>query len=249
MDFESAQGKITELIRNDVLSARDEKIFLSLVLENEMAAKDVYHATSGKSGFPSRYKIVTALTSVCKGNEIAREEARSLVQRLTFRDCSYDVECGFKSWLLGESDDMPLSLPMEKNVAGFFVRAQYRTICYISKVSEFPARLCVYGMMKGYIELFKNTLQHIVTEFGIDYARNFINQLVERYNVPDANLMAMVSVIYAGPAKQKAETQLYREYIEGWVNENKDNFLAEISSVLGGDWHKKVLKKLEKDGI
>ena len=115
--------------------------------------------------------------------------------------------------------------------------------------SQFPARICVYGMIRGYIELFKNTLQNILAEFGIDYARTFIDQLVKRYGVADADVMAMVSVIYTGSARTKLETQLYREYIEEWRSSNRDYFISEITSVLVGDWRKKVLKKFEKDGI
>lgn len=249
MEYECIKNKITELIRNDVLNARNDKIFTSLVLGNEAAAKEVYRSTYGKSGFPTRYKIVTTLTGVCRGEDIAKEEIKDLVQRLTFRDCSPDLENEFRNWLLEEYDVMPLSLPMEKKVQGFFSRQQYRTICYISKVSQFPARICVYGMIRGYIELFKNTLQNILAEFGIDYARTFIDQLVKRYGVADADVMAMVSVIYTGSARTKLETQLYREYIEEWRSSNRDYFISEITSVLGGDWRKKVLKKFEKDGI
>lgn len=249
MEYEIAKEKIIEFIRNDVLSARDEKIFASLVLDNETVAKEVYRATYGKAGYPTRYKIVTTLTGVCRGEDIAKEEIKALVQRLTFRDCSAELEFAFRNWLHGESDVMPLSLPMEKRVMGFFTRQQYKTICCISKVSQFSARICVYGMVKGYMELFKDTLQNIITEFGIDYAREFIDQLVKCYNVSDAHLMAMISAIYAGPSKTKLETMLYREYIEEWRNSNRDYLIAEISSVLGNDWRKKVLKKFEKDGI
>lgn len=61
--------------------------------------------------------------------------------------------------------------------------------------------------------------------------------------------MAMVSVIYTGSARTKLKTQLYREYIEEWRSSNRDYFISEITSVLVGDWRKKVLKKFEKDGI
>lgn len=100
MEHESIKDKITELIRNDVLNARNDKIFTSLVLDNEAAAKEVYHSTYGKSGFPTRYKIVTTLTGVCRGEDIAKEEIKDLVQRLTFRDCSPDLENEFRNWLL-----------------------------------------------------------------------------------------------------------------------------------------------------
>ena len=108
-----------------MLNARNDKIFTSLVLDNEAAAKEVYHSTYGKSGFPTRYKIVTTLTGVCRGEDIAKEEIKDLVQRLTFRDCSPDLENEFRNWLLEENDVMPLSLPMEKKVQGFFSRQQY----------------------------------------------------------------------------------------------------------------------------
>lgn len=250
MDFELAKAEILELIQKDGLTAPDEKVFTSLVLENEDAAKEVYRSTGGKPGHPLRYKIVTALTNVCRGEDIAREESLALVNRRKFRDCTTEEETAFRAWLLCQTDEKPASMPMEVYVAGFFSRPQYRTICYISKVSEFPARLCVYGMARGYIELFKDTLQQILAEFGIDYARNFINQLVCRYQVPESDLMVMASVIYAGPAKQKLEVQLYREYIDGWVNRDRAGFLASLSATLGGkDWHGKVLKKFEKEGL
>lgn len=249
MEYETAKEKITELIKNDVLSARNEKIFIPLVLENEEAAKEVYRITHGMAGFPTRYKIVTTLTGECRGEDIAKEEAEFLVNRLTFRDCSREDERAFRIWLLGETDVMPEVFPMEKKVACFFSRPEYRTICYISKVCEFPARLCVYGMVKGYIELFKSTLQHIITEFGIDYARDFIERLVNRYEVSEAYVMAMVAAIYAGPANQKLESQLYREYIAGWVDTDREHFLSIPSSTLNDDCRKKVFRKLEKEGI
>ncbi|MBE5875365.1 MAG: hypothetical protein E7290_00600 [Lachnospiraceae bacterium] len=249
IEYEIAKEKIVEFIRKDVLSARDEKCFASLVLDNEDVAKEVYHATYDKAGYPIRYKIVTTLTGDSRGEDIAKEEIKVLVQRLTFRDCSPELECAFRNWLLCESDVMPLELPTEKKVMGFFTRQQYQTICCMTKVSQFSARICVYGMVKGYMELFKDTLQNIIIEFGIDYAREFINQLVKCYNVADAYLMAMVAAIYAGPAKSKLEITLYREYIEKWRDSNRDYFIAEISSVLGNDWRKKVLKKFEKEGI
>lgn len=249
MEFGCVKEQITEFIKNDVLGARNEKIFTSLVLNNEAIAKEVYRDTYGQPGYPSRYKIITVLTNVCRGEDIAREEVNELVHRLSFRDCSPESAREFTGWLVVEHGDMPSSFPMEKKVQGFFSRQQYRTICYISKVSQFSARLCVYGMVKGYIELFKDTLQNIITEFGVDYARNFIDQSAARYDVADSYLMAMVSVIYAGPAKTKLETQLYREYIDKWSNSNRDYFMTEIGTVLGVDWHKKVLRKFEKDGI
>ena len=79
MEHESIKDKITELIRNDVLNARNDKIFTSLVLDNEAAAKEVYHSTYGKSGFPTRYKIVTTLTGVFRGEDIAKEEIKDLM--------------------------------------------------------------------------------------------------------------------------------------------------------------------------
>ena len=72
---------------------------------------------------------------------------------------------------------------------------------------------------------------------------------MKRYGVADADVMAMVSVIYTGSARTKLEIQLYREYIEEWRSSNRDYFISEITSVLVGDWRKKVLKKFEKDGI
>lgn len=249
MEFESAKEQIRNLIQNDELNARNDKLLLSLVLGNEEAAKAVYRDTCGQSGFPSRYKIVTALTGICKGEDIANEEIQFLVHRLAFRDCTTEEERIFREWLLTETDHMPELFPMEIKVQGFFSRQQYRTIAYMSKVSEFPARLCVYGLKKGYIELFKDTLQPMLKELGIEYTRSFIDQLLIRYDMADADFMAMASVIYAGPAKQALETKLYREYIDAWIKTDRESFFTKLCSILGDDWRKKVLKKFEKDGL
>lgn len=50
---------------------------------------------------------------------------------------------------------------------------------------------------------------------------------MKRYGVADADVMAMVSVIYTGSARTKLETQLYREYIEEWRSSNRDYFISD----------------------
>ena len=61
--------------------------------------------------------------------------------------------------------------------------------------------------------------------------------------------MAMLAAIYAGPANQKLESRLYREFIAGWVDADREHFLSILSSTLNDDCRKKVFRKFEKEGI
>ena len=150
-------------------------------------------------------------------------------------------EQALRMWLSGESDVMPDMMPDNRYVV-FFGNAEL--FCYMSKVCEFTARLCVYGILKGYVDLFREPVKEIMRNRGLDGAKDFLDNLIERYSVSKKDVMQMYSAVFVAPAKTKEEKIFYAEYVEQWMESSKEEYI-EVIAEMGKDWHKKILKKLE----
>lgn len=79
---------------------------------------------------------------------------------------------------------------------------------------------------------------------GVDYTHSFMNNMVARYRISNSNIMRMYSAVYVG-RKTKLEREFYFGYIQAWVKDDKDEYLAAVGK-MGGEWRRKVLAALRK---
>lgn len=243
MDMEIKKEMMTYVDRGWGLDRKSEKRFKELVLKHEEIAKEVYRNTSHQPGNNVRKMILMFLNNENRGADLAKEEAHRLAYAMEVVDCSKEEEEAFKLWLSGESDSMPDKLPRNKYVVFIGNYVDSEQLCYMSKVSEFTARCLVYGLHRGYVDLFRESVKEMMRNLGVQHTRNFLDAMFERYKISQKDVMQMYSAIFAGGAKTKEEKAFYTEYVEKWLATSKEEYLAAISEI-SKDCRNKIMKKL-----
>ena len=224
------------------LTGKEQKILESLITENEDIAKNIYRTVN----YRSKAFILIYLIKKGGGDDIAQERARELAYEWELKNCTEKAEIEFKSWLSGENDNMPETMPISKYVV-FFPHYENLELCYLSMVSVFAERVCVYGMRKGYVDLVKEPVKEMMSEIGTYYADYFLKHTIIKYNISNKDVMQMYSVIYS-IRKTKQENEFYLTFIQEWIKNSKDEYIKAINDI-SKDAGKKVLKKLEKENL
>lgn len=143
---QEAEKRIKEYIQASSmsLSKKEEQDFKELVIHNEETAKKVFRG----SNHTGKAYILIYLNSQGKGADIAKEEAAAWAGQMEFINSNPLEERAFRSWLSGETDIMPETMPVNKYIMGFPHRKNVE-LCYLSKVCTFTERLIVYGINSG----------------------------------------------------------------------------------------------------
>lgn len=147
---QEAEKRIKEYIQVSTmgLSKKEEQDFNELVLRNEETAKKVFRG----SNHTGKAYILIFLNSQGKGADIAKEEAAAWAGQMEFINSNPLEERAFRSWLSGEIDIMPETMPVNKYIMGSPHRKNVE-LCYLSKVCTFTERLIVYGIKRGYVDI------------------------------------------------------------------------------------------------
>ena len=153
---QEAEKRIKEYIQASSmgLSKKEEQDFKELVIHNEETAKKVFRG----SKHVGKAYILIYLNSQGKGADIAKEEAAAWAYQMEFINSNVSEEREFRSWLSGETDIMPETMPVNKYIMGF-PHIKNVELCYLSKVCTFTERLVAYGVKKGYVDM-KPALNH-----------------------------------------------------------------------------------------
>lgn len=240
-----AEKRIKEYIEASAksLSKKEERAFKELVLQNEETAKEVFRSTdhTGKA------YILIYLNAEGKGADIAKEEAAAWAARMEFTDISALKEQAFCAWLSGETDVMPETMPANKYLMGFPYRKNVE-LCYLSKVCTFTERLTAYGIKKGYVDMVRGPVREMIREIGISYAYSFLEHTVRMYQISEEDVMQMYSAIYAGAGKAKSEKEFYRSFLDTWLEQDSDSYVAAIEKI-SKDMRKKIFAILKREGM
>ena len=242
---QEAEKKIKEYIQASArsLSKKEERDFKDLVIRNEEMAKKVFRG----SNHTGKGYILIYLNSEGKGADIAKEEAAAWAGRMEFINSSAAEEQAFRSWLSGETDAMPETMPANKYIMGFPHRKNVE-LCYLSKVCTFTERIVVYGIKKGYVDIVRGPVREMMCELGVPYAYAFLEHTVQTYQLPEEDIMQMYSAIYAVAGKTKAEKEFYRDFICTWLEQDKEKYLAAIEKI-SKDMRKKILAALKRENL
>lgn len=224
------------------ITKKEQADFKWLVQEHEDIAEEVYRETH-----LSRVHILIFLNEAGKGAGIAKEEARKLAYGYELLDCDAGTEQAFWAWLSGDTDEMPKQMPESRRTVMYNVSILNQKLCYMSKVSPFTERLCAYAVKKGYVDIWKNPVEEMLSCIGMDYTRSFKHNMAVRYQVEEKELMRMYSAVFAG-RKTKMEKEFYLGFIKEWMEKEKDSYLAVIDK-MGVEYRKKIRMALQKEAL
>ena len=115
-ETQEAEKRIKEYIQASSmsLSKKEEQDFKELVIHNEETAKKVFQG----SNHTGKVYILIYLNSQGKGADIAKEEAAAWAGQMEFINSNPLEERAFRSWLSGETDIMPETMPVNKYIMG-----------------------------------------------------------------------------------------------------------------------------------
>ena len=240
-----AEKRIKEYVQASAqgLNKKEEDDFRKLVIQNEEAAKKVFRSMehAGKT------YILIYLNSEGKGADIAKEEAKSWAYQMEFINSNAAQEHAFRSWLSGETDVLPETMPVNKYIMGFPHRKNVE-LCYLSKVCTFTERLIAYGIKTGYVDIVRGPVKEMMRELGIFYAYSFLERTVRMYQLSEEDVMQMYSAIYAISGNAKTEKEFYRNFICAWLEQDKDQYLAAIEKI-SKDMRKKIFAELKRENL
>lgn len=231
------------------VSTTEKEEINRLILENVDIAKEVIMTNDGGYGSSdNRIRMVLLLIDNGLGEEVALYEAQRLANKLNFYRCMPRVGRMVKNWLACKTDEIPREWPKTENILGYRDRIEAREVCYMSKLNEFMARSLVYAIMAGYPDYFREPLKYMLEIWGLEYTRKFLDDMVERYQVNEVDVIEMYSIGYVLPWRTKLETQLYEGYVNNWIENDWEKYLDIITKMKdrGGDLGKKVYKKVIK---
>lgn len=224
------------------MNARDEKHFESIIISHEDIAIDIYKTTN----MVTKNHILILLNKNDQGKKLADIRCKKWAEAIEFKGDSSDVK-SLKSWLSCESDNQPLNMPRSTQILWF----EYTTnleLCYLSKVTEFTARLAVYGFYQGYVDIVREPIKQMMNNISYDYAKDYLQALLKNYEIPKRDVILMFSVIYAGPHKSKGEEQLYKEYVQGFIDKDEKAYFEAIETI-DPNHQKSIYKKLKQGEI
>ena len=242
---QEAEKRIKEYIQASSmsLSKKEEQDFKELVIHNEETAKKVFRG----SNHTGKAYILIFLNSQGKGADIAKEEAAVWAGQMEFINSNPLEERAFRSWLSGETDIMPETMPANKSMMGFPHRKNVE-LCYLSKVCTFTERLIVYGIKRGYVDIVRGPVKEMMREIGVPYAHSFLEHTIRTYQLSEEDIMQMYSAIYAISGNAKAEKEFYRNFICTWLEQDKDRYLAAIEKI-SKDMRKKIFAVLKRENL
>lgn len=176
--------------------------------------------------------------------DTAESVAKELAYSYSLKDCDAEEALAFRTWLAGDTDEMPETMPKSKYVAYCFVNKTNQILCQLSQFSTFPERLCAYAVIDGQVTTVKFLVENMLQCMGVDYTHSFMNNMIDRYQLSRKKIMRMYSAVYVG-RKTKLEREFYFGYIQAWVENNKDEYLDTIGG-MSGEWRRKILAALRK---
>ena len=225
------------------LSKKEEQDFKELVIRNEETAKKVFRG----SDHAGKAYILIFLNSQGKGADIAKEEVAAWASQMEFINSNALEEQAFRSWLAGETDIMPETMPANRYIMGYPHRKNVE-LCYLSRVCTFTERLIVYGIKKGYVDIVRGAVKEMMREIGASYAHSFLERTVRKYQLSEEDIMQMYSAIYAISGNAKAEKEFYRNFICTWLEQDKDRYLEAIEKI-SKDMQKKIFAVLKRENL
>lgn len=237
-DEKEIEEAMLSLLNLEVLGKKEERELKALVLEHTEIAEALYH----KTNLAKRDWILIFLTSEGKGIVLAKEEIKRWAYAFDVINCTKEEELLFKQWLSGDSDVLPPVMPMERyRGIGFPVRANIK-LCYLSRVSTFTERVCVYAIHIGNVDLMKGIFDEMISQIGIDDIKTFLQHMVETYHISMEAYMQMISSMYVVSRKKVTQTFL-SEYIQEWIKNYKEQYICAINK-LSYDMRKKILRNI-----
>lgn len=240
-DEKEIEETMLSFLALEVLGKKEERELKALVLEHTEIAEALYHKTS----LAKKDWILIFLTSEGKGTALAKEEIKRWAYAFDVMNCTKEDELMFKQWLSGDSDVLPPVMPMERyRGMGFPVRANIK-LCYLSRVSTFTERVCVYAIHIGNVNLMKGILDEMISNIGIDDTKTFLQHMVETYHISMEAYMQMISSIYAISRKKATKTFL-SEFVKGWIQDHKEQYDCAINK-LSYDMRQRVFRNIRSN--
>ena len=231
---------IIAYIYKSCLNKKEEDAFRNLLISNVSIAEKVYK----KLNHVKKDRILVHLNSEGKGVELAKQKAIQWAGCFTLVNCTPLEKKEFRSWLAGETDTLPKIMPKNDSPIWYGYLTNV-TLCYMSMVCTFTERLCVYGIVSGYVDIAKEPVKEMMRCISVEYATMFLDNVINNYGLTKKDIMQMFSVIYAGARKTKLEEEYYSKYVVTWIKEDKEEYINAISSI-SKDARDSVFKKLKK---
>lgn len=233
----------------DSASDHNHRELMRLAAEHPDIAKEVLlEPGPGYDSSHNRLDMINLLFDQDDGEEVALFEAQRLASRMAgqFDRCMPRVGRMVKNWLACKTDELPTEWPTMRILPDYFNRAQAYIVCRMSKYNEYMARSLVYAIHTGYTSFFREPLKCMLELWGLDYTKRFLEDMTERYQVDEADIMEMYSAGSVLPWRTKLETQLYEDHIRRWIETDWEKYLEVMTTFKnrGGDLGKKAYKKI-----
>jgi len=236
---------LRELISKNIYITKEEKALKNLIVNNPEIAEKVYRTAKNKS-YRTSFHFLLELAKIGYGKEFIFEKIHRYSYEREFLkgECSPEEEMAVKKWLACDTDDMPKKIPRERCCIVCMGDIENRFLASTSLVSEHVARECVCAFYTGHVDSFKWPVRGMLLEFGEEYTKNFLDNLVERYKISKEDCMLMFTGIYSIGYRVKIETEFYGKFVEEWMKNDEKHYKETISSNSDSDLGKKMMKKL-----
>lgn len=117
-------------------------------------------------------------------------------------------------------------------------------MAYMSTVSDYPAKACVYDLEIGSVDVFKCLISEMLDALGEEYTKKFMDKLKNKYKVKEEDFMLMFSAIYCIRDRTKKEKEFYGKHVENWLENDREKFEKTIWTVADQDLGRLIIKKL-----
>ena len=216
----------------------------------------------------NRTALVYRLIRAGRCPDIAREEAKYFMQPLHFTPKEYQMELrGYewseadeehtKRWLMCECDDLPAVIPAAWVEFHYFLdEIAGEHFMLLGNLFDFPLRYTAYVYCKcNRVDELKYVFRPYLISCAEGTGDRILAQIREMaktlFHMTDEEFeiltMQWFALIYCVGPKKKQETQFYKKFIDGWMEQDKDRFLDVIQTKSSKEARKKILKKLFPD--
>ena len=258
----------------DEKTLKDYRLFVKLKTEAPDATEELIRENLVPGGeWPKnrqREELLNELFRQGRCGDLALENAKELVEGLLFihkegredlrkrgvkrmPEWSEADEAHLRRWLLCECDDLPETIPLtaigQVHYCGECEEAEFAAM---SVVCDFPLRYAAYTFYRGVVTEFKYPLRALIVNREEGFADRALARIKEMFSTLfrlsdeeiETNIMVGFAVIFCTGDRKKQETAFYQEYIDRWMETDREHFLSVIREHTNPDFRRKVLKKL-----
>lgn len=248
----------------DKKTAKDYKL-LEKYIKEELDVTEALIRENAFNDYVKRKQMMTEIFRAGRGADLALAEAeKELCEGLFFLKKEYQLERkGYEwekadedqliDWLFCRTDTPPAVIPARLD-SNYLLHHDYMEEWFaaMTYVCDFPVRYCAHTLYNGITEHFKYPFRSLILYREEGYADAVLARMKEILSADfkmdadeiDATFMKAFASVYCGGTKKKQETAYYQAYIDGWMETDRERFLAAIRTIWSLDLRKKVLKKL-----